>query len=142
MSVIILTAKHAKSFYDLFLCSRRSRCSRFKFLTGASAINLTAKCAKIANKKGSVPCRFKAVRGRVQGEGFPSPPGWEPKAVKEEEALVRVVRVVRGSRNRQSVRCHSNRENYFMIYFSLFVPFASFALFAVYVSKTECLLSF
>ena len=120
----------------------RRESSPFPPENGMSAVIFTAKCAKIANKKGSVPCRFKAVRGRVQGEGFPSPPGWEPKAVKEEEALVRVVCVVRGSRNRQSVRCHSNRENYFMIYFSLFVPFASFALFAVYVSKTECLLSF
>ena len=48
-------------------------------------------------QKGSVPCSFEAVQGRVQGEGFPSPPGWEPRAVKEEEALVRVVRVVCGS---------------------------------------------
>ena len=48
-------------------------------------------------QKGSVLCRFKAVQGRVQGEGFPSPPGWEPRAVKEEEALVRAVRVVCGS---------------------------------------------
>ena len=70
---------------------------------GVSAIILTAKCAKTANKKGSGPCRSEAVRGRVQGEGFPSPPGWGPRAVKEEEALVRTVRVVRGSGNSKGV---------------------------------------
>ena len=43
---------------------------------GVSVVILTAKHAKIANKKGSVPCRLKAVRGRVQGEGFPSTLGW------------------------------------------------------------------
>ena len=32
---------------------------------------LTANCAKTANKKGIVPCRFKAVRGRVQGKFSP-----------------------------------------------------------------------
>ena len=53
--------------------------------------------------KRSVPCRFKAVQGRVQGEGFPSPPRWEPRAVKEEEALVRALRVVRGSWNLKGV---------------------------------------
>ena len=60
-------------------------------------------------QKGSVLCRFKAVQGRVQGEGFPSPPGWEPRAVKE-EALVRAVRVVRGSWNSKgvSVVIHNN----------------------------------
>ena len=62
---------------------------------GVSSVILTAKGANTANKKGSVPCKFKAVRGRVQGEG--PPPGWEPKALKEEEALVRALRVVRGS---------------------------------------------
>ena len=66
-------------------CSYCSRCSRFMVL------------------KRSVPSRFKAVRERVQGEGFPSPPGWEPRAVKEEEALVRTVRVVRGSWNLNGV---------------------------------------
>ena len=53
--------------------------------------------------KRSVPCRFKAVQGRVQGEGFPSPPRWEPRAVKEEEALVRTLPVVRGSWNSKGV---------------------------------------
>ena len=100
---------------------------------------LTAKHAKTANKKGSVPCKFKAVRGRVQGEGFPSPPGWEPKAVKEEEALVRVVCVVRGSSflSRLFVVIFTAKD--FIVYFSVF---ASFALFAVQDSKPACPLQF
>ena len=72
------THENHESLYGLFFCSCRSRCSRFKKF------------------KGSVRCSPEAVRGRVQGEGFPSPPGWEPRAVKE-EALVLAVRVVRGS---------------------------------------------
>ena len=100
---------------------------------------LTAKCAKIANKKGSVPCRSEAVRGRVQEEGFPSPSGWEPRAVKEEEALVRTLRVVRGS-------CFSSRvfvviltakcakiAKACMACFSSFVPFALFAVHGIQV---------
>ena len=72
--------ENRESFYDLFLCSRRSRCSRFMFLKRSVRCNfhretrenreqrrerlqedLTAKCAKTANKK-----------GRDQGELSPS----------------------------------------------------------------------
>ena len=63
--------ENRESFYDLFLCSRRSRCSRFMFLKRSVRWNfhretrenreqrrerlqedLTAKHAKTANKKG------------------------------------------------------------------------------------------
>ena len=70
----------------------RRESSPFPPENGMSAVIFTAKHAKIANKRGNVPCSPEAVQGRVQGEGFPSPPGWEPRAVKKEEALVRVVR--------------------------------------------------
>ena len=90
--------ENCESLYGLFLLVRAVCVVRgSENLIGVFAIILTAKCAKIANKKGSVPCRSEAVRGRVQEEGFPSPSGWEPRAVKEEEALVRTLRVVRGS---------------------------------------------
>ena len=72
--IVMLTAKGAKTakvLGSVSPCSCRSCCSRFMFLTGVSAINLTAKHAKIANKKGSVPSRFKAVQGRVQEEVYP-----------------------------------------------------------------------
>ena len=39
---------------------------------GVSVVIVTAKGAKTANKKGSVPCSSEAVQGRVQGE-FPLP---------------------------------------------------------------------
>ena len=83
----ILTAKYAKP----------------RTKKGVSFIILTAKHAKAANKKRSVPCSPEAVPRRVQGEGFPSPPGWEPRAVKDEVALVRTLRVVRGSRSSNGV---------------------------------------
>ena len=66
--------ENRESFYDLFLCSRRSRCSRFMFLKRSVRWNfhretrenreqrrerlqedLTAKHAKIANKKRKCP---------------------------------------------------------------------------------------
>ena len=49
-------------------------------------------------QKRSVPVASKRFEEESK-ESFPSPPGREPGAVKEEEALVRTVRVVRGSRN-------------------------------------------
>ena len=84
-------------------CSRRSRCSRFiefkRSVPSSPPCSCPSRCSRFKKFKGSVPCRFKAVQGRVQGEGFPSPPRWEPRAVKEEEALVRTLPVVRGSWN-------------------------------------------
>ena len=49
----------------------RRESSPFPPENGMSAVIFTAKCAKIANKKGSVPSRFKAVQGRVQEEAYP-----------------------------------------------------------------------
>jgi len=69
-------------YWFAFPCSRRSRCSRFKFLNRSVRCNfhretrenreqkreclqedLTAKHAKIANKKRSVPSSPEAVQG-------------------------------------------------------------------------------
>ena len=86
-----------KILWSVSPCSYCSRCSRFMILKRRVCCLSNREMRENREQKGSVPCSPEAVRGRVQGEGFPSPPGWEPKAVKEEEALVRVVRVVRGS---------------------------------------------
>ena len=51
-----------------------------------SVLFLTAKAAKIANKKGVSPVDPKRF-GEESKESFPSPPGWELRAVKEEEAF-------------------------------------------------------
>ena len=90
-----------ESLYGLFLSVRAVRVVRgswnLKRSVRCNSLKFNREMRENREQKGSVPCSPEAVWGRDQGEGFPSPPGWEPRAVKEEEALVRAVRVVRGS---------------------------------------------
>ena len=93
--VVILTAKCAKiakacmACFSLFVPFPSFAVHGIQVV---SAIDSNRERRENREQKRKWPCRFKAVQGRVQGEGFPSPPGWEPRAVKKEEALVRVVR--------------------------------------------------
>ena len=124
--------ENRESFYDLFLCSRRSRCSRFiEFKRSVRSISdgkITAKRAKIANKKGSVRCNpgdralvsGTKVRGFESRQARISPlwnfeesplsfPSYHPRLYKICESsyglllLVRTLRVVRGSWNSKRV---------------------------------------
>ena len=65
MAVIILTAKLAQCLFDVFMCSGPARCSGLTLLPCASAIQLTANCAKTANKKGSVPSSYGELKNGV-----------------------------------------------------------------------------
>ena len=88
--------ENRESFYDLFLCSRRSRCSRFMFLKRSVRWNFHRETRENREQKNGVsPVDLK--RFKVESKKrFTLPQEREPKAVKEEEVLVRAVRVVRG----------------------------------------------
>ena len=58
--------KNCESLFSLFLLVRAVRVVRGScFSTGVSVVILTAKCAKTANKKGSVPSRLDALPGTI-----------------------------------------------------------------------------
>ncbi|HPB56318.1 MAG TPA: hypothetical protein PLB68_10195, partial [Candidatus Aminicenantes bacterium] len=71
------TRENRESVYGLFFLVRAVRVVRgLGFSNGVSAIihnNFNRETRENREQKGSVLCRFKAVQGRVQGEGFPSP---------------------------------------------------------------------
>ena len=119
-------AKPEKVLWPVSLCSCRSRCSRFmEFKRSVCCISdgkITAKHAKIANKKRECPLEFFRPSTESLLDLRRESPNSLSVKKNGESAIILTAKCVKTAKV-----C--------MVNFSLFVPFA---LFAVHVSKTVC----